>query len=168
MNNSMIPMIAGMFGAGYTASAQVRAGNSEASLAEYNAKVADANARTADLNAVDAVERGYVDETNHRKAVKGFIGKQRASLAAQGQDLSTGSAVELQEDAAREGEKDALTVRSNAAREAWGYKMTGWNNRNLAADQRVRAKIAKQGGKNAAVQTILTDASQILYKKFGT
>lgn len=167
MNNSMIPMLVTMFGSGFGASAQVRAGNSEAGLATYNAKVADANARMEDFNAVDASQRGYADETTHRIGVKQFIGKQRTSLAAQGQDLSSGTALELQQDTALQGEKDALTIRANAARESWGYKKTAYNDRVQAEDLRMQAKIAKQRGRNAGVQTILTDASQLLYQKFG-
>lgn len=167
MNNSMIPMVVSMFGAGFGATAQARAGNEQADLAEYNAKVAEANARVQDFNAEDATQRGYQDETNHRIATKKLIGAQRTSLAAQGQKLDSGTALDLQEDSARQGELDALTVRANAAREAWGYKTTAANDRNQAQDLRIRGQIAKRAGKNAAVQTILTDASQILYQKFG-
>lgn len=166
MNNSMLPMMLTMFGSGFGATAQVRAGNSEADVANYNATVAEANARAADFSAGDAVERGYQDETTHRTAVKRLIGSQRVTLAAQGQDLSDGTALEIQEDTAREGTVDALTIRANAAREAWGYKMTAYNDRTQAEDLRKRAKIAKQGGRNAGIQTILTDASTILYQKF--
>lgn len=167
MNNSMLPMMLTMFGSGFGATAQVRAGNSQSDLAEYNAKVADANARFEDFSAKDALDRGYADETTHRLAVKRLIGAQRTSLAAQGQDLSSGTALELQQDTAMQGEKDALTVRANAARESWGYKKTAYNDRVQAEDQRMRAKIAKQAGRNAGIQTILTDASTILYQKFG-
>lgn len=156
------------FGSGMSATASIRAGNAENALAKYNAQVAENNAKVADYSAQDAVERGAADETAHRIETKRLIGRQRVSLAAQGQDLGSGSAVEIQADTARQSEVDALEIRANAAREQWGYRVAASNARVQAQDQLAAGEIAKQKGKNAAFQTILTDASSLLYKKYGS
>ena len=49
-------------------------------------------------------------------------GTQRARLSANGIDISEGSAASIQADTDWMGEMDALTIRDNANREAWGYK----------------------------------------------
>lgn len=167
MSSEMLPIMTTVFGSAFGATANVTAGNEVDRLARYNASVAEANARAKDFEAEDAIQRGYLDETTHRKDVKRFIGSQRVVLAAQGQDLTSGTAADLQADSAREGEYDALTVRANAARESWGYKMESYNFRTQAEDLRQQGKIAKKKGRNAAAQTILTDATDILYRKFG-
>src|SRR6266571_3446031 len=89
---------------------------------ELNAGVYEYNANALKLQAVDAVERGKETEEVFRKQLKGFIGTQRTGYAAQNVDISTGSPVEVQMDTAKQGEHDALTIRTNAAREAWGFQ----------------------------------------------
>ena len=112
--------------------AQTQAAESEASIAEYNAGVAD-------LQAKDAVERGAETESRFRTQVRGLVGSQRAGVAAGNIDVGYGSAVDVQADAAYLGELDARAIRSNAAREAWGYQVQ-------ATDLRTRAKIARKTG----------------------
>lgn len=116
--------------------AQQQAAESEARLDEYNASVAD-------LQAKDAIERGVEEESRYRAGVRGLIGAQRAGYAASGVDVGFGSPVDVQADTARIGELDALTIKTNATREAWGYNVQ-------AFDLRQRAQIARQGGAYAA------------------
>jgi len=119
--------------------AAARAGSAQRDVAESQAELADYNAQVADLQATDAIERGGEQESNFRMGVRGMIGKQRAQLAAGNIDVSYGSAVDVQADTAYMGELDALTIRNNAAREAWGFKQQG-------ADLRRRAEIARKEG----------------------
>lgn len=146
---------------------QAAAANSEADLQDYNAKVAD-------LQANDAIVRGAEQESRLRTQVRGAIGTQRAGFAASNIDVGFGSAVDVQADAAYLGELDALTVRNNAAREAWGYKVS-------AEDLRRRAQIArKEGvyleaaghqaattGNIAAAGTLIGGTGSLLKAKYG-
>src|SRR5436309_562035 len=88
---------------------------------ELNAQVHDFNAAALEGQSKDAVQRGKEQEDLFRKQIKGVIGSQRASYASQDLDISSGSPLEVQQDTARSGELDALAMRTNAAREAWGY-----------------------------------------------
>lgn len=108
------------------------AANSQADLADYNAAVADVQAQ-------DAVTRGAQDEARFRSGVRGMVGTQRAGFAAGNIDVSSGSAVDVQADTAYLGELDALQIKTNAAREAWGYTVQ-------AQDLRKRAEIARKTG----------------------
>jgi len=119
--------------------AAAAAGDAQQQAANSQADIADFNAGVADLQAKDAVEKGAVDEANFRSQVKGAIGAQRGGLAANNVDVGYGSAVDVQADAAHLGELDALTIRSNAARQAWGFQVQ-------ATDLRRGADIARKTG----------------------
>ena len=91
------------------------------------------------MQSQDAIARGTEAENSYRTQVRGIIGQQRAGIAANNIDVAFGSAVDTQADAAFLGELDALTIRTNAAREAWGYDVQ-------ASDLTARAAIARRTG----------------------
>ena len=108
------------------------AANSQADLQDWNASIAR-------LQAMDARERGKEAEERFRQGVKMTIGAQRAGFAAQNVDVGFGSAVDVVADSAYLGELDALQIRTNAAREAWGFEVA-------AEDYTKRAKITRKEG----------------------
>lgn len=118
-------------------------GQAEQGAAESQAQLSEYNAAVADLQAQDAVTRGELDANTFRTRTRALIGEQRAGFAAGNIDVGFGSAVDVQADAAFVGELDALTIRTNAARQAWGFKVEG-------QDQRMRATIQRKEGANAA------------------
>jgi len=120
-----------------------RAGLAAQEAAESQAQLSDYNAAVAELQAKDAEARGRDEEGRFRQRVDGMIGTQRAGIAAGNIDVNFGSAVDVQADAAFLGELDALQIRTNAAREAWGYKVE-------AEDARQRAVITRKEGVQAA------------------
>lgn len=88
---------------------------SENRAAKYNAKVAE-------LQAKDALERGHMAESEHRRKVALLTGKQRASAGASGTVVDIGSNFDVISDTQFFGGMDALTLRHNATKEAWGYR----------------------------------------------
>jgi hypothetical protein len=90
----------------------------------YMAQLSRQRQQLAEQQARDAEQRGEVAEQKQRDLTAQRIGTQRAALAAQGTDLE-GSPIDILGDTARAGEQDALTIRNNAAREAWGYRVQG-------------------------------------------
>lgn len=151
-----------------------RAGELSQEAAESSAELADFNAQVADIQAGDAILRGVEEEGRFRTVVRGAIGAQRAGFAAANIDVGFGSAVDVQADSAMLGELDALTIRTNAAREAWGYKVTAVDFRkrgeitrkegvNMAAAGREQQKAARWG----AVATIVGTAGSLLAAKYG-
>jgi hypothetical protein len=154
--------------------ASKRAGSAQREAAESGAELQDYNARVADLQAKDARERGAEQESGFRMGVRSMVGSQRAGFAAGNIDVAYGSAADVQADATMLGELDALTIRTNAAREAWGFKVQ-------ADDLRKRAKIARKEGvyleaagrANAqaayagAAGTVLSGASSLYQARYG-
>jgi len=151
-----------------------RAGQAQQQVAESEAQLSDYNAQVAELQAQDAVTRGAEKESRFRTQVRGLIGSQRAGFAGAGVDVGYGSAADVQADAAFLGELDALTIKNNAAREAWGYQVQ-------AEDLRRRAVIQRQGGQMAAAAgaeaakgayigaagTVLGGTTSLLATKYG-
>lgn len=135
--------------------AQQEAAESQAELAEFNAEVAD-------LQAKDALDRGAEAENRFRTAVRGIIGSQRAAIAAANIDVGFGSALDVQEDAARLGEHDALQIRTNAAREAWGFKVESEDLRRRAQIAREEGVFLAAAGRERQTQANLSAASTLL------
>lgn len=120
----------------------------------------DQNASFAERQAQDAEQRGEIDAGRMRRKTEQVIGAQRTSLAAQGVDVNRGSALDVQADAAYLGELDALTIKNNAAKEAWGFRVQ-------AADYKNRGKIAKREGEFGAFTTVLGSAGSMMLAKYG-
>jgi hypothetical protein len=134
-------------GTAFSMYSQVTAGKAQRDMFEANAKLAD-------MQAADAIERGKYAETAQRRITSRTIGTQRAGLAAQHVDVNVGSASDVQETAAYLGELDALTIRGNAAREAWGYKVD-------AANSREHGTYSVIQGNTGATQTLLNGGMQL-------
>ncbi|MGP1254927.1 MAG: virion core protein, T7 gp14 family [Kiloniellales bacterium] len=96
---------------------------------DYQRQVAENNAITSERLAEDARERGREEERRQRMTTRDLKGRQTAVLAATGFQADTGSALGILGDTAELGELDALTIRDNAAREAWRFEVQAANDR---------------------------------------
>jgi len=146
-----IGLVAG--GSAFSAFSKMKAGREQQKMFERNAGFADWQAQ-------DALDRGQINEKRQRQTTEGVIGSQRTSFAAQHVDVNAGSSLDVQADAAYLGELDALTIRNNAAKEAYGYRVQ-------AEDLRLRGKYAKQEGIMGGIESILGGGSSLLLAKYG-
>lgn len=118
--------------------AQQQAASANAAQAVYQSQVARQNQDLMARQSADALQRGQVAEENRRRLIQQQLGQQTARLAAQGTDLE-GSPLDILGDTRAAGEFDALTIRGNAAREAYGYQAQGLGYRNQSALESTRA-----------------------------
>lgn len=132
---------------------QVKAGNAAKRVGEFNAAAAEARAE-------DALARGAAEEGRFRQGIKGVIGSQRAGFAAQGVAVDAGSPLDVQGDTAFLGELDALMIRENAAREAWGHRTDAQNAR-LGGQQ------AQTASRYGAAATVLGGAGSLMLTRYG-
>lgn len=147
------------FGAVAGAGAAFNSARAQREGFEAQAQVARNNAQLQDWQAQDAIRRGQDAEQQQRLKVAGLKGSQRAALAANGFDLTEGSAVNLLTDTDLIGERDALTIRDNAVREAWGYRV---QSANLQADAQGLASRGRAVNPiMAAGTTLLTGAGAV-------
>lgn len=93
----------------------------------YQARLADRNAVFEREAVADALERGRQDDVRYQQQVSKQMGAQRAALAANGVDLSFGSAADFLADTARIGQQDSATIRENSVREARGMEINAAN-----------------------------------------
>lgn len=120
---------------------------------KYNERLAKYNAQIQENAAKDAVRRGQKEADRERIRNQYLISSQRASFAANGIDLDSESPLALMEGTAALGEEDAMTIESNAAREAYGMKVQGFN-------YRAEGKLARKQGRSQAIGTLLSTGAK--------
>lgn len=126
---------------------------------EYQAAVNRNNAQYAEWQAQDALQRGATAEQNQRLKTAQLKSAQRARLAANGVIIDEGSALNLLDDTGYMGERDALTIRDNAKREAWGARVQAGNYSSDAGMLSARANAVSPAG--SAFGTLLTGAGSV-------
>ncbi|CCG40162.1 virion core protein, T7 gp14 family [Magnetospirillum molischianum] len=130
-------------GTGMSVYGQIQQGEQQKKMADYQAAVGEQNAKISDRAAQDAEERGRVAEQQQRLKTSQTIGTQRSALASSGVQVDSGSALDVVSDSSMLGEMDALTVRQNAEREAYQYKVQAYSSR-------TQSGMSTLAGKNAA------------------
>lgn len=100
----------------------IQQSQASAAAAGYNAKVAGMNAQIATQNANLTGAEGEQNVGAAELKTKAQVGGITANQGASGEEVNTGSAVNVRESAAQEGMLNALNVRSQAARAAYGYQ----------------------------------------------
>ena len=95
----------------------------KATQAQYNyqAQIDRKNAKIAEANAAQAQQEGIEESRMQRIKTLQKVGAQQTAMAANGIDISTGTALDTIEDTAAMGELDALTTRYNAETKGLAY-----------------------------------------------
>lgn len=149
----MISTIAGAATSAKGVKAEAK-GNAQAEL--FNAGMAATNAKTALMNADYAGEAGAITSgiqgMKTRQAVAGIL----AGQAAGGVDVTSESAVNVRASESQKGMFDAMTIQSNAAREAYGFQTEAVNLRAQEKLHRNNAVYTKQAGDITAKSTLLS------------
>ncbi len=121
----------------------------------YNAGVATTNAQIALTNATAAGQAGEanvgISESKTREAVAGI----KASQAASGVDVGSVSASNVRGSEAAKGMLDALTIRANAAKQAYGFQQEAVNAKSQADLLKSQAAYDASAGKTKASAVLL-------------
>lgn len=107
-------------------------GKAQQAQMNYQAQVARNNAKIAQANADQKRQEGIEEARTQRMKTLQKVGAQQAALAANGVDISQGTALDMIEDTSAMGELDALTTRYNYETHALGYEQQASNFRNQA------------------------------------
>ena len=127
MSFAAVAVVAAVASAGLSAYSASQQAQAQKDQANYNSQVA-ANNATIDLQQrSSSLQQGDVEAQQAQMHQAQVLGAQRASLAANGVDLTTGSAQDLLTTTKFLGAQDVNTIQSNAARTAWGYQVQGMN-----------------------------------------
>jgi hypothetical protein len=138
-----------------SAGGAIMQGQAQAKQAKYQSAVERNNATIAGWQAQDATQRGQIEEQRQRLATARLHGAQRAGMAANGVEVGAGSSLDVLMDTAQLGELDALTIRSNAEREAYGL-------RNQQSNLTAQSALTSMAGKNARTASYISAGSTLL------
>lgn len=112
---------------------------SQKSAMGYQAGIDDINAKQAELSAQQELYKGNAAVAQVTQRAGQIKSSQRASMAANGIDLGTGSAAEVLTSTDIMKEQDTNTLTANAVRAAWGYRTQATNFQNDALMKRAGA-----------------------------
>lgn len=160
-------------GTALSAAGSIQQGNAARAQASYQSQVERNNATIAERQAQDAEQRGRVEEQRQRIQNARLAGTQRTAFAGAGVDLGSGSPLDVLMDTRQLGELDALTIRSNAAREAYGFRTQSSNLMAQSALTQRAGQNAQAAGAVGAGSTLLTGtgnlaATAVKFKKGAT
>ena len=110
----------------------VQQGKAAQAQMNYQAEINRRNAKAAQQNAEDKRQEGIEEARMTRLKTAQKVGLQQASLAANGVDVSEGTALDMIEDTSAMGELDALTTRYNYEKQALAYEAQANNFNNQA------------------------------------
>jgi hypothetical protein len=130
--------LTGAFGAIQSASAQQKSAEYQAQVAANNQQIAKSDANLAEAAGETAVEQSA-------QKTRANVGAIKASQAASNIDVNSGSAVDVRSSASELGELDALTLRGNAEKQAYGYEISAsgfQGQQTLAQSEAAQAPIA--------------------------
>ena len=142
----------GAIGASNTAKATSQSAAYQAQVAANNQAIAQNQANQATAAGESAVEQQGLK-------TRAEVGAIMAGQAASNIDVTSGSAVDVRSSAAALGELDALTIRSNAARQSYGYQT---NATSFGAQAGLEQNIARQApiaGEISATGSLLSGAT---------
>lgn len=126
---------------------------------DFQRRQYEMNRQLAELQAEGAIARGTAEANQVQAAGRRVVGSQRAALAASGVEVDTGTALELQTQTTGLAAMDAEAVRTNAWREAWGYRVEALNAGTTGA-------LAASAGRVSAANTLLTGGLNALQLGF--
>ncbi len=123
---------------GLEAGSQLIGGAAKYEAGKENAGIASYNAQIAGQNATFAAQAGEQAAGNESLATRAQAGGAMAQEGASGVDVGSGSFQDTQKSIRQTGELNALTIRSNAARQAYGFQ-------SQVVGENAQAKIDTQG-----------------------
>lgn len=136
-------------------------GQAKAQAAQYQAAVAANNAAIARRNAVIEMQAGETEATNVGLKTRAAVGAEKARQGAAGVMVDRGSAAAVREGTEEMGMLDALTIRSNAARKAYGYQVAATSDTAQAGLLKMEGEQAETAGDIGAFSSLLSSASTV-------
>lgn len=115
----------------------------------YEESIARTNATIARLQAKQAIDAGNALASKKNLETRSVLGAVRAQQGASGIDVNSGSSRVVRSSIANAGATDELTIRNNAARQAWGYETE-------AIESGFKGQFAKLTATAEADQSLLT------------
>lgn len=123
------------------------------------ANLADTSARVSESAAQATLLTGQREEQKSMLATASLKSAQRVGMAANGVDLGEGSPLNVLTTTDTMGQIDANTIKANAIKSAWGYRMQGVNQTNQANMSRAAADAINPT--QSAISSLLGSAGSV-------
>jgi hypothetical protein len=146
---------ASVLGAGLSAVGSLSQAAAESGASKYNASIESQNANIAKNNAAIAGQAGEAQAFMQQERTRSLVGQIKANQAASGIDVNQGSAPEVRSSAASLGELDAMQIKSNATRQAYGYNVQSASDTASSGLSQYEASNANTAGAIGAASTFL-------------
>ncbi len=150
-----------ILGAGTSVLGTLGKGDAAAQTAAYQSQIARNNAIAAQQQADAEIAAGQRQAEMKSLETASRTARLRVGMAANGVDISTGSAVDVQASERELGEIDAETALSNSALKAYGYRQRATSSTAQASLDQATAGNARTGSYLDAGGTLLSKASQL-------
>lgn len=150
-----------MQGAKAAAQGDILAGQAASQSDIFNAGVAETNAQILKQGATWAGQAGEGDAGISEMKTRAAVGGIKAEQAAAGVDVNVGSAVDVRASEAAKGMQDALTIRANAAKQAYGLQTQAAGETAQAGLYKSMAPYEIQAANLKSKATILSGKAQV-------
>ena len=155
----------GVAGGLFKTVASVNSANNTITADNAQADALSTNALIAERAAASAVEQGQAEAANASTRGAQVIGAQRATLAANGVDVNSGSAADLQASTQYVTNRDVNTITANAARAAMGYsQQSQFDLQNAANYRRAAGSVNPLMSGGATLLSSATDVASTWYR----
>lgn len=146
-------------GGGLGVASSIMQGNQQASSLKQQAAASEKNAQISDLQARQAYDAGLQNELAQRRSSGQQQSDVRAAVAESGFDATSGTALAIQQQSARDMEMDALNTRYQALLQGYGHERQADMDRYTAKTLRKSARGARRAGYIGAATSALTAAA---------
>lgn len=126
----------------------------DAQASDLNSWVAQQNAAMSERGAEFELQKGNMQQGQVSLKAGQLQSSQRASMAANGIDLSEGSGAEVQASTEMMKQMDMDTIASNAVRSAWGYRQQAVNDNIASLNAQMQAANYRTAAGNQALNAI--------------
>ena len=156
-----IALVGGLVGAGISAYGQYQSREAQSANAAYQAQVAANNAKIAQSNAAMDIQSGEIQAANQGLKTRAAVGTIKAQEGASGIDVNSGSFPQARAAESEIGMMDALTIRSNAAKQAYSQEVAATSATAESGLLTAQSGQAASAAPIAAAGTLLSSASSV-------
>jgi hypothetical protein len=158
---ALISAGAGLAGAGISALGSYNSMEAQSANAAFQAQVAANSAKIATQNFGLQIESGEEQVANQEMKLRSEVGTTKAGQAASGVDVNSGSSLATRAGEAEIGTLGAMTLRSNSAKQAYGYEVAATSDTAESELLTQESQQASSAAPWAATGSLLSGASTV-------
>ena len=135
---------------------QMQQASAAKASADYQSQVAAGNAAIATQNAQESAASGEQQAAISEQKTRAEVGSELAAQGASGVDINSPTAMAVRTSQDMTGQLDAQTIRSNAARQAYGYETQSTNFENQSSADTAQGNNAMTAGEVGGAGSLLS------------